>query len=146
MSRKPKFSAVYPEAISEGADDLTLRAEEVKTLKACIHTDHVKENRWGPPLVDAHWHAFCQAIDKGMEGGKWEEQNFHNREMSKAAGAKKPSESQSQEQGEEFHAPVRKDDILGRKQTTLELWEEHLKDPVIALDKALKCFENPHQG
>ena len=30
------------------------------------------------------------------------------------------------------------------KKTRLELWEEHLKDP--ALDKALKCLENPHHG
>ena len=32
-----------------------------------------------------------------------------------------------------------------RKQTRLELWEEHLKDPIIALDKALKCLENPYR-
>ena len=25
-------------------------------------------------------------------------------------------------------------------------WEEHIKDPVIALDKALKCLENPYCG
>ena len=25
--------------------------------------------------------------------------------------------------------------------TRLELWEEHLKDPIVALDKALKCAE-----
>ena len=25
----------------------------------------------------------------------------------------------------------------------LELWEEHLKDPIMALDKALKCPETP---
>ena len=24
----------------------------------------------------------------------------------------------------------------------LELWEEHLKDPIVALDKALKCAED----
>ena len=32
------------------------------------------------------------------------------------------------------------------KITFWELWEEHLKDPIIALDKALKCLENPYQG
>ena len=43
--QKP-FSEVSPEAIREGEDDLTLRAEEVKTLKACINLDHIEENRW----------------------------------------------------------------------------------------------------
>ena len=31
---------------------------------------------------------------KGIEGSEWEELYFHFREMNKAAGAKKPSESQ----------------------------------------------------
>ena len=43
--QKPKFSEDSPEASREGADDLTLRAEEVNTLKACI----TEENRWEPP-------------------------------------------------------------------------------------------------
>ena len=29
--------------------------------------------------------------------------------------------------------------MLGRTKTRLELWEEHLKDPVAALEKALNC-------
>ena len=50
--RKAKFNKAYPEAaIREGADDSTLRAEEVKTLKARINIDHIEENRWEPPLV-----------------------------------------------------------------------------------------------
>ena len=58
--QKPNFSEDYPEeAIREGADELTLRAEDVKTLKACINIDHTDENRLGPPLVDADWNAFC---------------------------------------------------------------------------------------
>ena len=50
---------------------------------------------------------------------------------------KKPSERQesespvghegSQRQGEEFYDPARKDSILRRKQTRLELWEERSK-------------------
>ena len=44
--------------------------------------------------MDADWHAFCQAIYRGIEGQEWEELYFHNREMNKAAGARKPSESQ----------------------------------------------------
>ena len=43
---------------------------------------------------------------------------------------------------EDFYDPERKDNILGRKKTRLELWEEHLKDPIVALDTALKCVEN----
>ena len=37
--QKPKFSGDYPEAVRKGADDLTLRAEEVNKLKACINVD-----------------------------------------------------------------------------------------------------------
>ena len=40
-----------------------------------------------------------------------------------------------------------KNDILGRtNRTRLDLWEEHLQDPIFALDNALKCVENPYQG
>ena len=34
---------------------------------------------------------------------------------------------------EEFYDPAREDNILGRNKTRLELWEEHLKDPIVAL-------------
>ena len=99
---------------------------------------------------------FCHAIYKGIEGKEWEEQYCHFRDMSKATGAKKPSESQkvkalwamkaAWDRGEEYYDPARKEDILGRTKTRLHLWEEHLKDPLVALDKALKCLENPYQG
>ena len=46
----------------------------------------------------------------------------------------------------DFYDPARKDNILGRNQTRLELWEEQLKDPMMALDKALKCLEDQYQG
>ena len=107
-------NGVYPEAIREGTDDLT--------LKACINIDHIEENRWGPPQVDADWHAFCQAIN--LPGNQWEELYFHYREMSKAVGAKKPSESQkakvlwameaAKDRGEEYYDPPRKDNIFGK--------------------------------
>ena len=29
------------------------------------------------------------------------------------------------------------------QKTRLELWQEHLKDPLAALAKALQCLENP---
>ena len=49
----------------------------------------------------------------------------------------------ARERGEEFYDPNRKDNMLGRKQTRLELWEEHLRNPIVALEKALQCVENP---
>ena len=44
--------------------------------------------------------------------------------------------------GEEYHDPERDDNILGRNKTRIALWKEHIKDPIEALDKALKCVEN----
>ena len=98
---------------------------EVKTLKACINIDHIEENRWGPPLVDFDGHAFCQAIYKGIEGSEWEEMYSPQRDMSKAARAKKPSKSQKAEalwaikaakdREKEFYDPALKDNILGKK-------------------------------
>ena len=38
--------------------------------------------------------------------------------------------------GEEYYDPTRKDNIRGRNDTRLALREEHLKDPIVALDKA----------
>ena len=37
--------------------------------------------------------------------------------------------------------PAREDNIKGINETRLALWEEHLKDPIDALVKALKCVE-----
>ena len=100
--------------------------------------------------------AFCQAIYKGSEGEDWEELYEHYKETSKAAGVKRPNEDQkakalwkmkaARDSGEDFYDPERKDKILGRNKTRLELWEEHLKDPVVALEKALKCVEKQYQG
>ena len=47
----------------------------------------------------------------------------------------------AKEAGEEYHDPTR-DNTNGRNETRLALGEEHLKDPIGALDKALKCVEN----
>ena len=33
--------------------------------------DHIAKERWGPLLVDYDWHAFCQALYKGIEGEDW---------------------------------------------------------------------------
>ena len=45
---------------------------------------------------------------------------------------------------EEFYDPAREEDISKRNKTRLELWEEHLKDPIVALDKAVKCVESQY--
>ena len=45
---------------------------------------------------------------------------------------------------EEFCDPARKDNILVRNTTRLELWEEHLKDPIVALDKAQRCVDDQY--
>ena len=62
---------------------------------------------------------------KQFTKGVMEELYYHYREMSKAAGAMKPTESQQ----------TNKTRVLGRA----------FQGP-IALDKALKCLENPYQG
>ena len=41
------------------------------------------------------------------------------------------------DKGEKSYDPELKDNILERHKTRLALWEEHLKDPNVALDKAL---------
>ena len=39
------------------------------TWKSYINVDHTAKERWGPlTLVDADWHAFCQALYQGIEG------------------------------------------------------------------------------
>ena len=82
---------------------------------------------------------------------KWEELYYHCTELNQATGTKKPSESQTakalwairaaRDRDEEFYDPARKEDILGRTKTRLEMWDGHLKDPVAALEKALECLE-----
>ena len=72
----------------------------------------------------------AQQFTKEIEGSEWEELYFHHREMSKAAEAKKPSESQkakafwamkaAKDREEEYCDPARKDHILGRRKTRLE--------------------------
>ena len=61
--RRPKGEEGYPEVtVRESPDELTLRAEEVGTWKSYINVDHIAKERLGPPLVDADWPAFCQAV------------------------------------------------------------------------------------
>ena len=110
----------------------------------------------GFPVVDADWYAFCQALYKGIEGEDWEEMYDSYKAMSKASGVNKPQEAQkakalwamkaAKDRKEEFCDRAHKDNILGRNTTRLELWEEHFKDPIVALDRALKCVEDWYQS
>ena len=59
QKKKQQFSEPFPEAvIREGADELTLRAEEVGSLRTFIDAKHIQLESW---------HAVCQAICKGIE-------------------------------------------------------------------------------
>ena len=61
-------------------------------------------------------------------------------------GVRKPQKAQkakalwamnaAKDRKEEFYDPAREEDISRRNKTRLELWGEHLKDPIAALDKA----------
>ena len=70
--KKTKISEDHSKVSREGADDLT-DADSGRSGHAerCINVDHMGEKFWGPPMVDADWHAFCQAIHKGCEGSEW---------------------------------------------------------------------------
>ena len=142
--RKPKVPEGCPEVtVRENSDELTWRAEEVGSLNTNVNVNHIEKERWGPPLVDADWYAFCQALCKGIEGEDWEYMYDSHKEIKRAVGVRKPQEAQkakalwkmkaAKEAGEEH--------IKGRNETRLALLEEHLKDPIGALDKALKCVE-----
>ena len=95
---------------------------------------------------------FARRSTKVLKGEDWTEFYEYYKEMSKAARVKKPNENQkakalwkmkaTMDRREDFYDPERKDNIVGRNKTRLERWEEHLKDPIVALDKALKCVEN----
>ena len=105
-------------------------------------------------MVDADWHACCQALYEDTEGEDWGDLYDAFKEMSRAVGVKKPQEAQeakalwktkaAEDAGDEYHDPEREDNILGRNKTRLAPWEEQFKDPIVALDKALKCVENSY--
>ena len=59
-----------------------------------MNVNHIAKERWGPRLVDADWHAFCQALHEGIEGEDWGEIYDAYKEMSRAVGVKKPQEAQ----------------------------------------------------
>ena len=58
-----------------------MRAHEEGVLRTFIDTTKVDAQRWRPPLVDADWHAFCQAIFQGIEGQEWEAMRYHHKDL-----------------------------------------------------------------
>ena len=151
--RRPTGQEGYPEVtVRESPDGLSLGAEEVGTWKSYINVDHIEKETWWSSLVDADWHAFCQALYKGIEGEDWGKLFDVYKEMSRAVGVKQPHKAQkakvlwkmkaAKDAGEEYCDRVREDNILERDKARLVLWEEHPKDSIVALDKALKCVEN----
>ena len=143
--RKPKVPEGCPEVIvRENSVDMTLKAEEVGKWKALVNVNHIEKERWSSTLVDYDWYAFCWALSKAsMEN--WENV-FSHKEMSRAVGVKKPQEAQkaktlwnmkaAKAASEECYHPDGKDNILRRNETRLALWEKHLKDTIVALDKS----------
>ena len=151
--RRSKGSEGSPETtVRESPDELTLRAEEVDTWKSYMNVVHTKKERWGPSLVDNDWYVFCQTLYKGIEGKESGQLCDAYEEMSRTGEAKKPQEAQkanvlwkmkaAKDAGEKYYDPTHADNILERNKTRLALWEEHLKDTNVALDKALKCVGN----
>ena len=75
-------------------------------------------------MVDAAWHAFCQAMYKGIEGEDWEELYEHFKEMSRAAGVKKPHESQKARALWKMKAAKDKRGIFMTQNARTTFWEE----------------------
>ena len=66
--KKPQFSEAFSGAvIREGADEPTLRVEDVGAQRAFIDTKYMELKRWTRPLVDADWDAFCRATKESKE-------------------------------------------------------------------------------
>ena len=93
-----------------------------------------------------------------MGGKEWEELYYHNRELSQAAGAEKPSEESKKrkpfwalnaawDRSEKFYHGAGKEYFLGRTlKTVWNCGKNIFKTPLAALAKALQRLENPHQG
>ena len=123
--------------VRESPDELTLRADEVGTWKSWINVDHIAKERWGPHLVDADSHAFCQALFQGIEGEDWKELYVSYKVMSRAVGLKShrrprkqknPEMKAAKDAREEYYDPEREDNILGINKTRQAPWAEQRSD------------------
>ena len=117
--QKPQISDGFIKAaIREGADELTLRADEVDTQRTFTDTEHNEfEVRTAASLC-----------------------GLAKLQTAKALWAMKPA----WDRGEECYDPGHEEDVLGRTNTLLDLWEVHLKHLIVALAKAVACLENLH--
>ena len=151
--QKPNVSEDYPEAaIREGAVELTMRADEVRTLKACINIDHIEDDRWGRRWLMRTGMLSANQIYKGTRGEKWEELYCHYREVSRATGATKPSESQkakalwamkaAKDRGEEFYDPAGREYHYGKETDTTGAVGRPPQRPNHSLGQ--KLLENPY--
>ena len=128
--KKPQFSEAFPEAvIRDGADELTLRAEEVGLLRTFVDTKHVELERW----MRTDTPSFSTITTKSLH---------------EAAGTKKPGDSQEsfgqrkrQGAGTLNFTIQRIRNTYKAEPESLELWEEHLKSLVAVLAKSLECLD-----
>ena len=118
---------------------------------ADINVNDIEKERWVTPWwITTGMPSVRRCVTASM-GEDWGEFYDAYKEMSRAVGVKKPQEAQkakalwkmkaAKEAGDEYFDPTREDNIQGRSDKN-STWEEHLKNPIFALDKALKCVEN----
>ena len=50
-----------------------IKIDSERALEVGYMNPGMPMSRWGHPLVDYDWHAFCQALYKGIEGEDWGE-------------------------------------------------------------------------
>ena len=134
---KPQFTADFPEAVvREGADELTLRAEEQGMLRTFIDTADVGESRWRPPL---DWHAARPSRKSSRErSGKNCTVSFWK--LARRVNLRLPSTSRKAEvlwkvrdakaNGEEYYNQGCGRHIDSGVAVRQAMWEEHLQSPV----------------
>ena len=121
--RKRKVPEGCPEVVvRENSDQLTLRAE-VGTSKALVRL-----------LLGVVQRYRRKRLRRNVGVSK---------EATGSPESKSPLENEgSQGRRRRILRPMREEGIKGRNETRLALWAEHFKDPIVALDKALKCVED----
>ena len=128
-------------AFGVGPWELKLRAEEAGTPKSCTNVDHIAQERWRPPLVDADRHArrSTQVLKEKIGRNCTSTSKKLVRRLVSRSQMKTPKADAlwrmkaAKDRRDDFYDPERKDNILERDETRLKLWEEHLKDPIVAV-------------
>ena len=108
----------------------------------------MENHRWGPLLVDAHWHAFCQAMYQGIEGQEWEATHHHHKGLHQVVGTTKLGDNQkaralwTMKAAKNRPSPSRRHSGLNSNPIGLVGRTLFLKkSPVAPLAKALECLE-----